>query len=80
MLITAVRAFVSRSGYIAVFIVPSTWSFYLTSVLLGVGAACKCLRRGLSYNIWPNTKSLLLFITLTLKAQEHFQISPVGTR
>uniref|UniRef100_G3PLN9 Major facilitator superfamily domain containing 11 n=1 Tax=Gasterosteus aculeatus aculeatus TaxID=481459 RepID=G3PLN9_GASAC len=27
------------SGYVAVFIVPSTWSFYLTSVLLGVGAA-----------------------------------------
>uniref|UniRef100_A0A4W6BXN0 Major facilitator superfamily domain containing 11 n=1 Tax=Lates calcarifer TaxID=8187 RepID=A0A4W6BXN0_LATCA len=27
------------SGYIAVFIVPSTWSFYLTSVLIGIGAA-----------------------------------------
>ncbi|XP_056262828.1 UNC93-like protein MFSD11 [Pseudoliparis swirei] len=27
------------SGYIAVFIVPSTWSFYLTSVLIGVAAA-----------------------------------------
>ncbi|XP_031718111.1 UNC93-like protein MFSD11 [Anarrhichthys ocellatus] len=27
------------SGYIAVFIIPSTWSFYLTSVLIGVGAA-----------------------------------------
>lgn len=27
------------SGYIAVFITPSTWSFYLTSVLIGVGAA-----------------------------------------
>ncbi|XP_060799089.1 UNC93-like protein MFSD11 isoform X1 [Neoarius graeffei] len=27
------------SGYIAVFIVPSTWSFYLTSVLIGTGAA-----------------------------------------
>uniref|UniRef100_A0A8D3C950 UNC93-like protein MFSD11 n=1 Tax=Scophthalmus maximus TaxID=52904 RepID=A0A8D3C950_SCOMX len=27
------------SGYIAVFIVPSTWSFYFTSVLIGVGAA-----------------------------------------
>ncbi|XP_015227572.1 PREDICTED: UNC93-like protein MFSD11 isoform X1 [Cyprinodon variegatus] len=27
------------SGYIAVFIMPSTWSFYLTSVLIGVGAA-----------------------------------------
>ncbi|KAM9779852.1 UNC93-like protein MFSD11 [Neosynchiropus ocellatus] len=27
------------SGYIAVFIVPFTWSFYLTSVLIGIGAA-----------------------------------------
>uniref|UniRef100_A0A665VF52 UNC93-like protein MFSD11 n=1 Tax=Echeneis naucrates TaxID=173247 RepID=A0A665VF52_ECHNA len=27
------------SGYIAVFIIPSTWPFYLTSVLIGVGAA-----------------------------------------
>uniref|UniRef100_A0A3Q0RBE1 Major facilitator superfamily domain containing 11 n=1 Tax=Amphilophus citrinellus TaxID=61819 RepID=A0A3Q0RBE1_AMPCI len=27
------------SGYIAVFIVPSTWSFYLTSALIGIGAA-----------------------------------------
>ncbi|XP_053468660.1 UNC93-like protein MFSD11 isoform X1 [Ictalurus furcatus] len=27
------------SGYIAVFITPSTWSFYLTSVLIGMGAA-----------------------------------------
>ncbi|XP_047427946.1 UNC93-like protein MFSD11 isoform X2 [Mugil cephalus] len=27
------------SGYVAVFIVPSTWSFYLTSVLIGIGAA-----------------------------------------
>uniref|UniRef100_A0A3B5MEL0 Major facilitator superfamily domain containing 11 n=1 Tax=Xiphophorus couchianus TaxID=32473 RepID=A0A3B5MEL0_9TELE len=26
-------------GYIAVFIMPSTWSFYLTSVLIGIGAA-----------------------------------------
>ncbi|XP_024270070.1 UNC93-like protein MFSD11 isoform X1 [Oncorhynchus tshawytscha] len=27
------------SGYVAVFITPSTWSFYLTSVLIGIGAA-----------------------------------------
>ncbi|XP_030646249.1 UNC93-like protein MFSD11 [Chanos chanos] len=27
------------SGYIAVFISPSTWSFYFTSVLIGIGAA-----------------------------------------
>ncbi|XP_055046062.2 UNC93-like protein MFSD11 [Misgurnus anguillicaudatus] len=27
------------SGYIAAFIIPSTWSFYLTSVLTGIGAA-----------------------------------------
>ncbi|XP_035511234.1 UNC93-like protein MFSD11 [Morone saxatilis] len=27
------------SGYIAVFIIPSLWAFYLTSVLIGVGAA-----------------------------------------
>ncbi|XP_053707742.1 UNC93-like protein MFSD11 isoform X2 [Synchiropus splendidus] len=27
------------SGYIAVFIVPYTWSFYFTSVLIGIGAA-----------------------------------------
>lgn len=27
------------SGYIAVLIIPATWSFYLTSVLIGVGAA-----------------------------------------
>nr|XP_046270017.1 UNC93-like protein MFSD11 [Scatophagus argus] len=27
------------SGYIAVFILPSTWAFYLTSVLIGIGAA-----------------------------------------
>lgn len=29
------------SGYVAVFILPTSWSFYLTSVLIGVGAACK---------------------------------------
>ncbi|KAK3512094.1 hypothetical protein QTP70_030353 [Hemibagrus guttatus] len=28
-----------QDGYIAVFIIPSTWSFYLTSVLIGMGAA-----------------------------------------
>uniref|UniRef100_A0A8C8HFI6 UNC93-like protein MFSD11 n=1 Tax=Oncorhynchus tshawytscha TaxID=74940 RepID=A0A8C8HFI6_ONCTS len=28
-----------HSGYVAVFITPSTWSFYLTSVLIGIGAA-----------------------------------------
>ncbi|KAM9744806.1 UNC93-like protein MFSD11 isoform 2-T2 [Menidia menidia] len=28
-----------HSGYIAVFIIPTTWSFYLTSVLIGMGAA-----------------------------------------
>ncbi|KAA0705444.1 UNC93-like protein MFSD11 [Triplophysa tibetana] len=27
------------SGYIAVFIIPSTWSLYFTSVLIGIGAA-----------------------------------------
>ncbi|XP_072532502.1 UNC93-like protein MFSD11 [Salminus brasiliensis] len=27
------------SGYVAVFIRPSTWSFYFTSVLIGIGAA-----------------------------------------
>lgn len=27
------------SGYIAVFIIPTTWAFYLTSVLIGIGAA-----------------------------------------
>lgn len=27
------------SGYVAVFILPLTWTFYLTSVLIGVGAA-----------------------------------------
>ena len=27
------------SGYISVFIIPSTWAFYLTSVLIGIGAA-----------------------------------------
>lgn len=27
------------SGYIAVFILPFTWSFYLTSLLIGIGAA-----------------------------------------
>ncbi|XP_059204951.1 UNC93-like protein MFSD11 [Centropristis striata] len=27
------------SGYIAVFISPATWAFYLTSVLIGIGAA-----------------------------------------
>ncbi|KAM7387051.1 hypothetical protein PAMA_009595 [Pampus argenteus] len=27
------------SGYIAVFIIPSTWAFYFTSVLIGIGAA-----------------------------------------
>ncbi|XP_066530531.1 UNC93-like protein MFSD11 [Hoplias malabaricus] len=27
------------SGYISVFVTPSTWSFYLTSVLIGFGAA-----------------------------------------
>uniref|UniRef100_A0A673XS27 UNC93-like protein MFSD11 n=1 Tax=Salmo trutta TaxID=8032 RepID=A0A673XS27_SALTR len=27
------------SGYVAVFITPSTWSFYFTSVLIGIGAA-----------------------------------------
>ncbi|RXN10728.1 UNC93 MFSD11 [Labeo rohita] len=28
-----------HSGYIAVFIIPSTWSFYFTSVVIGIGAA-----------------------------------------
>ncbi|KAM7371859.1 hypothetical protein PAMP_009068 [Pampus punctatissimus] len=28
-----------HSGYIAVFIIPSTWAFYFTSVLIGIGAA-----------------------------------------
>ncbi|XP_031689958.1 UNC93-like protein MFSD11 isoform X2 [Oncorhynchus kisutch] len=28
-----------HSGYVAVFITPSTWSFYFTSVLIGIGAA-----------------------------------------
>lgn len=27
------------SGYIAVFVIPTTWAFYLTSVLIGIGAA-----------------------------------------
>ncbi|XP_041719033.2 UNC93-like protein MFSD11 [Coregonus clupeaformis] len=27
------------SGYVAVFITPSTWSFYFTSVVIGIGAA-----------------------------------------
>ncbi|XP_013879281.1 UNC93-like protein MFSD11 [Austrofundulus limnaeus] len=27
------------SGYVAVFIAPATWAFYLTSVLIGIGAA-----------------------------------------
>uniref|UniRef100_A0A8C2E8X5 UNC93-like protein MFSD11 n=1 Tax=Cyprinus carpio TaxID=7962 RepID=A0A8C2E8X5_CYPCA len=27
------------SGYIAAFIIPSTWSFYFTSVVIGIGAA-----------------------------------------
>ncbi|XP_071776768.2 UNC93-like protein MFSD11 [Centroberyx gerrardi] len=27
------------SGYIAVFIIPATWSFYFTSLLIGIGAA-----------------------------------------
>lgn len=31
------------SGYIAVFIIPSTWAFYLTSVLIGIGAASEPL-------------------------------------
>ncbi|KTF71258.1 hypothetical protein cypCar_00045616 [Cyprinus carpio] len=29
------------SGYIAAFIIPSTWSFYFTSVVIGIGAANK---------------------------------------
>jgi len=29
------------SGYIAVFIIPSTWSLYFTSVVIGIGAASK---------------------------------------
>ncbi|RXM32394.1 putative glutamate--tRNA ligase, mitochondrial [Acipenser ruthenus] len=33
-----------NSGYIAVFIIPATWSFYLTSVLIGVGAAVTMLK------------------------------------
>ncbi|XP_061837983.1 UNC93-like protein MFSD11 isoform X2 [Nerophis lumbriciformis] len=35
------------SGYVAVFIEPSTWSFYLTSVLIGVGAALLWTAQGL---------------------------------
>lgn len=39
------------SGYIAMFIVPSTWSFYLTSVLIGIGAASKSLSPKLSLEL-----------------------------
>nr|XP_057904245.1 UNC93-like protein MFSD11 isoform X2 [Doryrhamphus excisus] len=35
------------SGYVAVFIEPSTWAFYLTSVLIGVGAAMLWTAQGL---------------------------------
>ncbi|TRZ04281.1 hypothetical protein DNTS_003230 [Danionella cerebrum] len=35
------------SGYIAVFIIPSTWSFYFTSVLIGFGAAMLWTAQGL---------------------------------
>lgn len=34
------------SGYVAVLIVPSTWAFYFTSVLIGVAAASECPGRG----------------------------------
>ncbi|KAL6102580.1 uncharacterized protein ACO6RY_02163 [Pungitius sinensis] len=37
--VTMILSGLLYSGYVAVFIIPSTWSFYLTSVLLGVGAA-----------------------------------------
>lgn len=30
-----------RSGYTAVFIIPNVWSLYVTSVFIGMGAACK---------------------------------------
>lgn len=39
------------SGYIAVFILPSTWAFYLTSVLIGIGAASKSLCHQCPFNI-----------------------------
>ncbi|XP_037834613.1 UNC93-like protein MFSD11 isoform X2 [Kryptolebias marmoratus] len=35
------------SGYVAVFITPATWSFYLTSVLIGAGAALLWTAQGL---------------------------------
>lgn len=48
MTLTSVAHYCSSSlvlsGYIAVFIIPSTWSFYLSSVLIGVGAASKCTK------------------------------------
>lgn len=50
------------SGYIAVFIVPSTWSFYLTSVLIGIAAAGKFLSHQLSWNI-----RYQIFFTIMLK-------------
>ncbi|XP_022070122.2 UNC93-like protein MFSD11 [Acanthochromis polyacanthus] len=37
--ITMVLSGLLYSGYIAVFVVPTTWAFYLTSVLIGIGAA-----------------------------------------
>ncbi|XP_023269487.1 UNC93-like protein MFSD11 [Seriola lalandi dorsalis] len=37
--VTMILSGLLYSGYIAVFIIPSTWSFYLTSVLIGIGAA-----------------------------------------
>ncbi|XP_037545069.1 UNC93-like protein MFSD11 [Nematolebias whitei] len=35
------------SGYVAVFILPTSWSFYLTSVLIGIGAALLWTAQGL---------------------------------
>lgn len=39
------------SGYVAVFIAPSTWALYFTSVLIGMAAACECPERVKRFNV-----------------------------
>lgn len=57
------------SGYIAVFIVPATWSLYFTSVLIGVGAASKFLSFGFfSVSSWQHGHWFMQWSVISLNS------------
>ncbi|CDQ78294.1 unnamed protein product [Oncorhynchus mykiss] len=61
------------SGYVAVFITPSTWSFYFTSVLIGIGAASKSGFMG------SLLCSLCYLVNITTESTESFTSFHIGT-